>query len=127
MLFVCLGNICRSPTAEAVFRQRAGQTGWGSLLQADSAGTAAWHAGKSPDARSQQHARTRGYDLSGLRARQVSLTDFSDFDHILAMDADNLAELQRLGEQARAEGHPVRASLGLLLDESPDTAGQDVP
>jgi len=127
VLFVCLGNICRSPTAEAVFRRKAEQAGWGALLQADSAGTAAWHTGKAPDARSQQHGRVRGYDLSGLLARQVMPADFADFDHILAMDADNLAELRRLRQQAMASGQGVRASLGLLLDESPDTAGCDVP
>ncbi len=127
ILFVCLGNICRSPTAEAVFRHKAGQAGWHNLLQADSAGTAAWHVGKVPDARSQQHGRERGYDLSSLRARQVTTADFSDFDHILAMDADNLAELEKLRQQAAAAGQGRTARLGLLLDEHPDTAGRDVP
>lgn len=127
MLFVCLGNICRSPTAEAVFRGKVEQAGWSALLQADSAGTAAWHVGKAPDARSQQHGRVRGYDLSGLRARQVAPADFHDFDHIFAMDADNLAELQRIRHQAEGSGSGIRASLGLLLDESPESAVRDVP
>lgn len=128
VLFVCLGNICRSPTAEAVFSHKAGQAGWSGLLAADSAGTAAWHVGKAPDSRTQQHARQRGYDLSGLRARQISAADFETFDHILAMDADNLAELRQLQTQAAATlGRAPRASLGLLLDHHPETAGQAVP
>lgn len=128
MLFVCLGNICRSPTAEAVFRRKAEQAGWSGLLQVDSAGTAAWHVGKAPDDRSQAHARVRGYDMSGLRARQVSTQDFTDFDHIIAMDVDNLSALRELEASAvqAADGHP-QARLGLLLEHHPDTLRQDVP
>lgn len=128
VLFVCLGNICRSPTAEAVFRKKAEQAGWGALLEADSAGTGDWHVGKLPDERAQQHGRMRGYDLSRLRARQIKLSDFVDFDHIIAMDADNLANLRRmrLKVEATCGGAPT-ASLGLLLDEHPETAGQDIP
>lgn len=128
VLFVCLGNICRSPTAEAVFRRKAEQTGWSGLLQADSAGTAAWHIGKAPDARSQDHARERGYDLSTLRARQVSLDDFVIFDHILAMDDDNLDTLKRLRDEARMTfGVGAKARLGRLLSYHPDTLCLDVP
>lgn len=124
VLFVCLGNICRSPTAEAVFKRQVEQAGWQSLIQADSAGTAAWHEGKAPDARSQQHARVRGYDLSALRARQVKVEDFADFDHIIAMDAANLADVKDLRLQA---GESAKARLSLLLDHHPDLQGGDVP
>lgn len=124
VLFVCLGNICRSPTAEAVFRQQVQQAGWEAMIQTDSAGTAAWHEGKAPDARSQQHARVRGYDLSALRARQVKASDFADFDHIIAMDAANYAELDRLRADA---GGTAKARLALLLDHHPDLCGGDVP
>ena len=106
VLFVCLGNICRSPTAEAVFRRQIELAGWQRLIQADSAGTAAWHEGKAPDARSQQHARER------------------DFDYILAMDAHNLAELKR---QHEALGDSAKAQLSLLLDHHPELSGTDVP
>jgi protein-tyrosine phosphatase len=88
ILFVCMGNICRSPTAEGVFRHRAQQAGL--KLDIDSAGTHAYHVGSQPDQRSMRHAQRRGYDLSAQRARQVSSTDFEVFDHILAMDQDNL-------------------------------------
>lgn len=91
ILFVCMGNICRSPTAEGVFRARARQAGLD--LHIDSAGTHAYHVGSAPDARSMRHAQQRGYDLSAQRARQVSAADFEAFDHILAMDHDNLAIL----------------------------------
>jgi len=124
VLFVCLGNICRSPTAEGVFRQQVQQAGWQAMIQADSAGTAAWHEGKAPDARSQQHARVRGYDLSGLRARQVKASDFADFDHIIAMDAANYAELERL---RAGLGATAKARLSMLLDHHPDLRGSDVP
>jgi len=116
VLFVCLGNICRSPTAEAVFRQQVQQAGWQAMIQTDSAGTAAWHEGKAPDARSQQHARVRGYDLSALRARQVKTSDFADFDHIIAMDAANYAELERLRADA---GDTAKARLVVTAGSSP--------
>ena len=95
VLFVCLGNICRSPTAEGVFRQLCERQGVISRLRIDSAGTAGWHAGKSPDGRAVAAARQQGIDLSALRARQVSPSDFYSFDYILAMDGDNLSELQQ--------------------------------
>jgi protein-tyrosine phosphatase len=94
ILFVCLGHICRSPTAEGVFRVRAEQAGLAGRLHIDSAGTGNWHVGKAPDARSTQYAAKRGYDLSSQRARQVAAEDFARFDHILAMDHDNLANLK---------------------------------
>jgi protein-tyrosine phosphatase len=101
---VCLGNICRSPTAEAVLRQRLHAHGLHERVLVDSAGTGAWHSGDPPDVRSQRHALRRGYDLSGLRARRVVEADFHRFDILLAMDEDNLADLERLQPTgARAE------------------------
>jgi protein-tyrosine phosphatase len=92
ILFVCMGNICRSPTAEGVFRQRAAAAGLD--LEIDSAGTHAYHVGNPPDARSSRHAALRGYDLSAQRARQVAASDFERYDHLLAMDHENFARLQ---------------------------------
>jgi protein-tyrosine phosphatase len=94
VLFVCMGNICRSPTAEGVFRAKAAQAGLLQRLRIDSAGTHNYHPGSPPDERSQAHALQRGYDLSKLRARQVIAQDYAQFDLILAMDWDNLALLQ---------------------------------
>ena len=91
VLFVCLGNICRSPTAEAVMRSLVESRQLD--LEIDSAGTAAYHIGKSPDPRSQQAALKRGMSMSGLRARQVSEHDFYEFDYILAMDSANYQDL----------------------------------
>jgi protein-tyrosine phosphatase len=94
ILFVCMGNICRSPTAEGVFRANVAQAGLASKVSIDSAGTHNYHPGSPPDERSQAHALARGYDLSRLRARQISEADYEKFDLILAMDWDNLALLQ---------------------------------
>lgn len=96
VLFVCMGNICRSPTAEGVFRQRVREAGLGSRIIVDSAGTGDWHVGKTPDDRACRAAASRGYDLSGLAARQVCVDDFQRFDLILAMDHDNLQRLKAL-------------------------------
>jgi protein-tyrosine phosphatase len=105
VLMVCLGNICRSPTAEAVLRAKLEAAGLAQRVVVDSAGTGDWHIGSPPDARSQRHAAKRGYDLSALRGRQVAEDDFQRFDLILAMDEDNLADLQRLAPDgaSRAE------------------------
>ena len=94
ILMVCMGNICRSPTAEGVLRAKVAQAGLGKQVLIDSAGTHNYHPGSPPDERSQQHALRRGYDLSKLRARKVHEDDYADFDLILAMDWDNLALLQ---------------------------------
>ncbi|MEE4250138.1 MAG: low molecular weight protein-tyrosine-phosphatase [Alcanivoracaceae bacterium] len=120
ILFVCLGNICRSPTAEGVFRQRALVAGM-PALQIDSAGTAGWHTGKAPDPRTVRAAAQRGYDLASLRARQVVENDFHQFDFILAMDRNNLADLQAI--------RPSRSSaeLGLFLDYAGDFSESEVP
>lgn len=96
VLMVCLGNICRSPTAEAVLRHQLRAAGLDHRVTVDSAGTGNWHVGAPPDARSQRHAAKRGYDLSPLRARQVKEDDFHHFQFILAMDENNLADLERI-------------------------------
>ena len=96
VLFVCLGNICRSPTAYGVLLQKLAGRGLADSLQVDSAGTGVWHVGEPPDRRAQRHAALRGYDRSGLRARQVTAADFHRFTHVLAMDRDNLAALEAM-------------------------------
>jgi protein-tyrosine phosphatase len=95
ILVVCMGNICRSPTAEGVLRRKAEAAGLTRLLHIDSAGTHDYHVGSAPDVRAQKAALGRGYDLATLRGRQVSEQDFETFDYILAMDRDNLNNLQR--------------------------------
>ncbi len=120
VLFVCLGNICRSPTAEVVFRATAVRAGM-KRLHVDSAGTGEWHVGNPPDWRAIEHAARRGYELSHLRARQVAAADFARFDYILAMDRDNLAALAAL-RPATFAGH-----LGLFLDGAPDLGIREVP
>lgn len=100
VLFVCLGNICRSPTAEAVFKKRLADHAWlGAQVHVDSAGTGAWHVGHSPDPRSIAAAQKRGYDLKSLRARQTCTEDFSRFDYLLAMDHNNLSHLKQIAPQ----------------------------
>jgi protein-tyrosine phosphatase len=95
VLFVCMGNICRSPTAEGVFRKMVRDAGLEGSVKIDSAGTHAYHVGEPPDVRAQQAARKRGYEIGDLRARQITQDDFRDFDLILAMDWENLALLQQ--------------------------------
>jgi protein-tyrosine phosphatase len=103
LLFVCLGNICRSPTVEGVFRSISLREAPQLVTQVDSAGTADYHVGDPPDRRSVLHARQRGYDLSALRARQVTRADFTHFDLLLAMDEANLVELRRMAPPAQRE------------------------
>jgi protein-tyrosine phosphatase len=103
---VCMGNICRSPTAEGVLRTKLREHGLDAWVEVDSAGTHDWHAGAPPDARSQAHALRRGYDLSPLRARCVVPEDFDRFDLVLAMDDDNLDHVRAIcppARQARVE------------------------
>lgn len=104
VLFVCTGNICRSPTAEGVFRAMARERGLAPFMRIDSCGTFGYHVGEPPDERSQEKAAARGYDLSDLRARKLALEDFERFDYILAMDGGHLEQLRRLRpDDARAE------------------------
>ena len=95
ILFVCTGNICRSPTAEAVARHFVETGGLGAQVLLDSAGTQGYHVGEAPDPRTQKAARLRGYDLSALRARKLELRDFQEFDLLLAMDRGHLEHMQR--------------------------------
>ncbi|MDO5641009.1 MAG: low molecular weight protein-tyrosine-phosphatase [Paracoccus sp. (in: a-proteobacteria)] len=118
ILFVCLGNICRSPMAEGAMRAAAARAG--TDITIDSAGTGAWHLGSPPDRRAQYEAARNGVDISGLRARKVMAGDFDRFDHIIAMDGANLAELRAMAP-ARA-----RARLSLLMDHVEGGAGQSV-
>jgi protein-tyrosine phosphatase len=118
VLFVCLGNICRSPLAEAAFRREVERTGID--VSADSAGTGDWHIGKAPDPRAIAVAGTNGVDIAQLRARQVTRDDFKQFDYIVALDAQNLAHLRRMQP---ADG---KAELSLLLDHVKGREGQAV-
>lgn len=102
VLFVCMGNICRSPTAQGVFEHLVQRSGLAESIRVDSAGTHAYHIGNQPDTRSQQAALGRGVDLSKQRARQVQADDFSHFDYILAMDLNNLQILQRSAQAQQA-------------------------
>jgi protein-tyrosine phosphatase len=99
LLMVCMGNICRSPTAEGVMRVKLQRAGLHGLVQVDSAGTHGYHTGEAPDPRAVRHAAQRGYDIAGLRARPVGPEDFVRFDWLLAMDEDNLAWLQKRAPQ----------------------------
>ncbi|HEY0749199.1 MAG TPA: low molecular weight protein-tyrosine-phosphatase [Steroidobacteraceae bacterium] len=121
VLFVCLGNICRSPTAEGVLRHLAAQEAPRLELEIDSAGTADYHIGAAPDPRSQRAALRRGIDISGLRARQVSKADFARFDLVLAMDRSNLTELEGI------KPDNSNAALKLFLDYAPEQKLRDVP
>ena len=118
VLFVCLGNICRSPLAEAAFRLEAERIGL--PAEADSAGTGGWHAGEPPDPRARAAARRNGVDIGSLRARQVTPEDFHRFDHIVAMDRQNLAQLRRIRPA------DARAELTLLLDHVEGREGDAV-
>ena len=119
ILFVCLGNICRSPAAEGVFRQMADDAGADVVL--DSAGTAGWHAGKPPYGPMVAAAANRGVDLSNLRARQFTPGDFERFDLIIGMDRENIADM--VGLRPTGNETPVQ----LFLDHAPDTGVAEVP
>jgi protein-tyrosine phosphatase len=116
VLFVCLGNICRSPTAEGVMRSLLERENLTGRIEIDSAGTGAWHVGSPPDARASDAARARGVTLEG-HARQVRVDDFNDFDLLIGMDASNVSELARL-----APGADERAKVRLLREFDPASA-----
>ena len=121
VLFVCLGNICRSPTAEGVLRHKLREAGLADRVEVASAGTGDWHVGKAPDKRSQAAAKLRGYDLSAQRARQVSRADFATYDLILAMDNSNLRNLKALQPAAgKAELDLFLRRYQSQIDEVPD-------
>ena len=121
VLFVCLGNICRSPTAEGVFREVVKAAGRESDFEIDSAGTGSWHVGEAPDRRAQHACLRAGSDISAHRARRVSMSDFSSFDLILACDRQNYADLLKLAPtEARGKVH-------LLMHFAPDAAVDEVP
>ena len=121
ILFVCMGNICRSPTAEGVFRHLAQARGVADRIHIDSAGTHDYHVGEAPDARTRVAAGRRGYDLSALRGRQVNRSDFGEFDYVLAMDRANLEHLRRLCPAEHVH------KLALFLEHSGNYGEREVP
>ncbi len=121
VLLICMGNICRSPTAHAVFRNLVQEHGLTELIEIDSAGTHAYHVGNPPDSRSVQTARKRGIDMSDLRARQVDLGDFYHYDYLIAMDDYNLSLLQEMAPSDMAH------KLSLFLSFAPHINHREVP
>jgi protein-tyrosine phosphatase len=121
VLFCCMGNICRSPTAETVFRAKVEEAGLAEYITIDSVGTHDYHIGDPPDLRTQRAAMQRGYDMSMLRGRQVEVADFSRFDYVLAMDNANLAILYRMCPQQQRE------RLGLFLGYAQKHKEREVP
>lgn len=121
VLFVCMGNICRSPTAEGVFRELVKRKGLSEVIRSDSAGTGDWHVGKEPDKRAQQTALVRGYDLSDLRARQAIAKDFIAFDYVVAMDRSNYMNLENICP----DGYQDR--LHMFLSFFADSPEEEVP
>ncbi|MBF0168702.1 MAG: low molecular weight phosphotyrosine protein phosphatase [Alphaproteobacteria bacterium] len=121
VLFVCTGNICRSPTADGVFRRLVAEAGLDGRIRIDSAGVSGWHAGEPPDLRTQEAARDRGYDLSGLRARAVEPSDFSKFDLLLAMDSGHEETLKRQAPNG------TRERIRLFMSFAPEMGARDVP
>jgi protein-tyrosine phosphatase len=121
VLFVCMGNICRSPTAEGVFRHIVNEAGLEEQVTADSAGTHAYHVGNPPDRRAMAAAERRGVSLSDIRARRVSDSDFEDFDYVIAMDEENRMRLLELAP----DEHQAKVQLFLSFIEGVDTEVPD--
>lgn len=120
VLFVCLGNICRSPLAEGVFRHHVEAAGLSDRFTIDSAGTGGWHVGSPPDERSVAVARTHGIDITAQRGRRFEAADLNRFDYVFAMDRQNLADIQRIGGEGSA-------AVALFLDEAPEVGAHEVP
>ena len=121
VLFVCLGNICRSPTAEGVFRRLVETEGLSEKFTIDSAGTGGWHTGGSPDKRAQAVAKKRGLNLSNQKSRKISSVDFNKFDYVIAMDQQNLEDLSQMCPPDKVE------RLSLFLSYAPDLDRTEVP
>jgi protein-tyrosine phosphatase len=121
VLFVCMGNICRSPTAQGIFRRFIRDAGLDQVIEIDSAGTHAYHLGEPPDLRAQETARQRGIDLGDLRARRVEPEDFERFDYVLAMDQDNYHSLCAICPPG------MERRLNLLMDYAPQLRSREVP
>ena len=121
VLFVCMGNICRSPTAHGVFRALVEREGLSRQVSIDSAGTLAYHVGSGPDKRARATALSRGVDLSDLVARRVSEADFEDFDYVVAMDQDNFIALTEIAADQHVE------KIHMLMDFAPGMRTREVP
>jgi len=121
VLFVCMGNICRSPTAHGVFESMVKEAGMVADIEVDSAGTHAYHIGETPDTRSAQCAKKRGFDLSYIKARRVEVSDFEYFDYVLAMDNDNLSILESMCPTQH------KNKVCLFLDYAKERAESEVP
>ncbi len=121
ILFVCTGNICRSPTAEGVFRDRVMKAGWLNRFLIDSAGTGGWHIGNGPDPRSVATAKARGVDIAGLRARQLHINDYQNFQHLIALDETHFDHMMYLKPQGAS------AQISLLMQHEPTQKWRDVP
>ncbi|MGB8274211.1 MAG: low molecular weight protein-tyrosine-phosphatase [Alphaproteobacteria bacterium] len=124
MLFVCLGNICRSPTAVGVFRKLVAEAGLAHAIESDSAGITDYHQGEPPDPRAVRAALARGIDLRDIRARPIVAADFTEFHYILAMDEIVLAELEHAAGELSGEG---LGQLGLFLEQAPELGLREVP
>lgn len=121
VLFVCMGNICRSPTAQGVFERLVEREGLEGEIRADSAGTGSWHVGEPPDRRAQESARRRGIDLSGQRARQLEPEDFERFDYVVVMDWENYRNVLAMCPPEHRE------KVRLLMEYAPETGVSEVP
>ncbi|TCJ18309.1 low molecular weight phosphotyrosine protein phosphatase [Rubrobacter taiwanensis] len=121
VLFVCMGNICRSPTAQGVFERLVEREGLEGEIRADSAGTGSWHVGEPPDRRAQESARRRGIDLSGQRARQLEPEDFERFDYVVVMDRENYRNVLAMCPPEHRE------KVRLLMEYAPETGVSEVP